>query len=197
VLVPVPEEIAGPFPLWEDIATVAQYQRQDITEGKPGVPLNLELSIVNVNGMSVDGGCAPVTDAMVYVWQCDKDGVYSGFDNAVGQTFCRGVQSTDSNGRVRFKTIYPGWYRGRVTHLHVRVYLANRLTATTQLAFPNGITTAVYGTPHYAARGQNTSIASAADDRLFADGTQYQMLSITPNATTVGYDGTITLGIAG
>ena len=55
-----------------------------------------------------------------------KDGVYSGYDqpgsNTVGQTFCRGVQMTDSTGLARFTTIYPGWYSGRITHVHFRVY---------------------------------------------------------------------------
>ena len=60
------------------------------------------------------------------------------------QTFCRGVQMTDSTGLVRFTTIYPGWYSGRITHVHFRVYLGNSLQATSQLAFPQDITQAVY-----------------------------------------------------
>ena len=74
-----PEETAGPYPLFNDIASASTYMREDITEGKTG----------------------------------DKDGVYSGYNqpgsNTVGQTFCRGVQMTDSTGLARFTTIYPGW----------------------------------------------------------------------------------------
>jgi len=58
----IPEETVGPYPLFNDIASAAAYQRADITEGKTGVPLNLILSIVNVSNQ-----CAPILTAMVYV----------------------------------------------------------------------------------------------------------------------------------
>src|SRR5262245_32038268 len=61
----IPEETVGPYPLFNDIASAAVYQRDDITEGKQGLPLKLTLKIVNVNN-----GCAPVLTAMVYVWHC-------------------------------------------------------------------------------------------------------------------------------
>jgi protocatechuate 3,4-dioxygenase beta subunit len=72
--------------------------------------------------------------------------------------FLRGVQMTDSAGLVRFTTIYPGWYSGRITHVHFRAYLGNALQATSQLAFPQDTTRAVYQSSLYAARGQNTSV---------------------------------------
>jgi hypothetical protein len=37
------------------------------------------------------------------------------------QTFLRGIQTTNSDGNVTFTTIYPGWYQGRATHIHVEV----------------------------------------------------------------------------
>jgi protocatechuate 3,4-dioxygenase beta subunit len=70
----IPQETEGPYPLWQDIATASTYMRQDITEGRSGMPLNLMLNLVNVNN-----GCAPITNALVYVWHCDKDGLYSGY----------------------------------------------------------------------------------------------------------------------
>lgn len=191
----IPEETVGPYPLFTSIAAASVYQRRDITEGKEGTPLRLTLRIVNVNN-----GCAAVTDALVYVWHCDKDGVYSGYSqpdvNAVGATFCRGVQATDTAGDVIFDTIYPGWYTGRITHIHFRVYLGNTLSVTSQLAFPQAVTTAVYATSLYAARGQNTSVGSFAADGVFNDGTQYQMCTVTENAETGGYDAVLTVGIA-
>ena len=94
----IPQETVGPYPLFNDIASAAAYQRDDITEGKTGVPLRLTLNIVNVNN-----GCAPILTAMVYVWHCDKDGYYSGYNqngaDLRGQTFLRGVQTTDTSGR--------------------------------------------------------------------------------------------------
>jgi len=190
-----PEETAGPYPLFSDIASASTYTREDITEGKTGVPLRLMLTFVNVNG-----SCAPITDALVYTWHCDKDGVYSGYNqpgnNTVGQTFCRGVQMTDSTGLTRFTTIYPGWYSGRITHVHFRVYLGNSLQATSQLAFPQEITRAVYSSSLYAARGQNTSVSSFSADNVFSDGEQYQLCTMSENAATGGYDAALTVGIA-
>lgn len=191
----IPQETVGPYPLFATIAAAAQYQRQDITEAKTGVPLRLTLRIVNVNG-----GCAPITNAMVYVWHCDKEGVYSGYSqpgaNAVGQTFCRGVQTTDANGDVTFLTVYPGWYTGRITHIHFRVYLGNALSATSQLAFPQSVTAAVYSSALYAARGQNTSVGGFAADNVFNDGTQHQLCTVSENSSTGGYDATLVVGIA-
>jgi protocatechuate 3,4-dioxygenase beta subunit len=189
----IPQETVGPYPLFNDIASAAAYQREDITEGKMGVPLRLTLNIVNVNN-----GCAPILTAMVYVWHTDKDGYYSGYNQSGadmrGQTFCRGVQTTDTSGRVTFATIYPGWYPGRATHIHFRVYLGLDLQATSQLAFPDTVTSAVYATPLYAAKGDNPTKAS--NDGIFSDGVTYQMPILTANAATGGYDAELTVGIA-
>ncbi|HZF28902.1 MAG TPA: intradiol ring-cleavage dioxygenase [Gammaproteobacteria bacterium] len=188
-----PEETVGPYPLFNDIASAALYQREDITEGQPGLPLRLTLTIVNANL-----ACVPVTTAMVYIWHCDKDGRYSGYNqpggDLRGQTFCRGVQTTDANGQVRFTTVYPGWYQGRATHIHFRVYLALDLQATSQLAFPDAVTAAVYNTSQYAAKGQNPIVT--LQDGIFSDGVTYQMPALTPNAALGGYDAALTVGIA-
>ena len=190
-----PQETAGPYPLFSDVASASTYMREDITEGKTGVPLQLLLTFVNAND-----SCAPITDALIYAWHCDKDGVYSGYSqpggNTLGETFCRGVQMTDSTGLVRFTTIYPGWYSGRITHVHFRAYLGNSLQATSQLAFPQDITKAVYASSLYGARGQNTSITSFSADNVFSDGEQYQRCTLTQNASTGGYDAALTVGIA-
>jgi protocatechuate 3,4-dioxygenase beta subunit len=189
----IPQETAGPYPLFNDIASAAMYQRADITEGKTGMPLNLMLNIVNLNNQ-----CAPILTAMVYAWHCDKDGYYSGYNqngaDLRGQTFLRGVQTTDTNGRVMFNTIYPGWYPGRATHIHFRVYLGLDLQATSQLAFPTATTSAVYASALYAAKGQNPT--SPSNDGIFSDGVSYQMPILTANAATGGYDAELTVGIA-
>ena len=103
---------------------------------------------------------------------------------------------TDNTGLARFTTIYPGWYSGRITHAHFRVYLGNSLEATSQLCFPQEITRTVYSSSLYAARGQNTSVTSFSQDGIFADGEQYQLCAMTENATTGGYDAALTIGIA-
>jgi protocatechuate 3,4-dioxygenase beta subunit len=77
-------------------------------------------------------GCAPVANANVEVWQCDASGNYSEYSqpgfNGTGQTFLRGVQTTDANGQATFTTIYPGWYAGRATHMHVEIFVNGAAT---------------------------------------------------------------------
>ena len=190
----IPQETEGPYPLTAVLSNSAMV-RQDITEGKSGIPLTLKLSLVDVNN-----GCAAVTNASVYVWHCDKEGVYSGYSqpgaNTIGETFCRGIQDTDANGEVTFATIYPGWYAGRITHIHFQVFLfsSTLATATSQLAFPQAITIDVYNTDLYG-KGQNTSVMSFSNDNVFSDGITYQMASVSGNVED-GYSATLQVGIA-
>lgn len=194
----VPQETEGPFPLLAILGNSSML-RSDIRENRSGVPLTLTLTLQNVNN-----SCIPITHAAVYIWHCDKDGAYSGYSSAQngshsGETWLRGIQLSNSNGQVTFTTIYPGWYAGRITHIHVQVYLNDNLsvtaTATTQLAFPQDVTAAVYGSPLYVAHGQNSSVGSFSADNVFSDGTSRQMLSLTGD-TASGYVAGITLGIA-
>jgi hypothetical protein len=80
----------------------------------------------------------------------------------------------------------------------VQVYLNDNLTvtatATTQLAFPQAVTTAVYNTALYT-KGQNTSVADFADDTVFSDGTATEMVAISGDPVT-GYAATLTIVIA-
>lgn len=107
-----PEQEEGPF--YIDFARV----RRDIVEDRPGVPLALTVAVVDSNT------CKPIRNAAVDVWHCDALGIYSGepSEGSVGRTYLRGIQVTDGNGRVEFKTIYPGQYPGRTTHIHVKVH---------------------------------------------------------------------------
>lgn len=140
--------------------------RTDITEDQPGMPLTLDFTVLDMFS------CAPLPGAVVSIWQPNAAGLYSGVVNVVldeqlqvlstsgadfrGATFLRGAQTTDAEGRVRFKTIVPGWYLPRPTHLHVRI---NPPTfgeeATTQLYFAPAICDEIYRTGAYAARGPN------------------------------------------
>lgn len=193
----MPEETSGPYPI--DLSSRPEFFRRDITEGRPGAPMNLTLKLFNTNN-----GCAPIANARVDVWHCDKDGIYSGFNlgsdggNQEGLTFFRGIQLSDAHGKAVFKTIYPGWYQDRITHVHFQVFLNNGLIATSQFAFPESITKIVYATPIYT-KGQNTSVADNMSDMEFGDSAadlQYEVCSITPNSSTGGYDATLAVGIA-
>lgn len=191
----IPQETEGPYDL--DLSSNQSVFRQDITEGRPGTSLDLLFTVVNIND-----NCRPIVNARVDLWHCDKDGVYSGFSqpgaNTVGQTFMRGIQMTDANGQVRFHTVYPGWYSGRITHMHFQVFMSSVLKATSQVAFPDSLNTTVYNTSLYSGHGQNNSVANNAADMVFSSppgALQYEMLTITENSTTGGYDGTFTIGL--
>ena len=155
-----PEQIEGPFYL--DQARI----REAISEGKPGVPLQL---IVRV--LEASASCAPIPQAAVDVWQCDALGIYSGYEGVAvaprhvepvnDKTFLRGTQLTDAAGAVRFHTIYPGWYAGRTPHVHLKLRIGSK-AATTQLYFPDEVTNAVYARDPYD-RHPNRDTTNAMD----------------------------------
>ena len=192
----IPSETDGPYPLYSVLSNSSMV-RSDVTDGKTGVPLTIELTLANVNG-----SCGVIPNAYIYIWHCDKDGTYSGYNstqngNHLGETYCRGIQQTDSSGKVTFQTVYPGWYGGRITHVHFQVYLTSlsgTVTATSQLAFPQAITQAVYASTLYAAKGPNTSVTSFSADNVFRDGTTYQMSSVT-GSVSAGYTAQLTIGV--
>jgi len=49
-------------------------------------------------------------------------GGYSTNDYDHSETFLRGGWYTDSNGMVEVTTVYPGYYNGRTTHVHLMVH---------------------------------------------------------------------------
>lgn len=131
VCVIVPEVTEGPY--YFDPALL----RADITEGRPGLPTTLKMQVV-------DQACAPLANARVDVWHCDADGNYSGYNGYEGETFMRGTQMSDADGMVTFATVYPGWYRGRTTHIHFKVFLNETTVLTGQIFFPDDVSNAVY-----------------------------------------------------
>lgn len=114
-----PELTAGPYYLDGPLA------RADITEGRPGTPLEFHVRVLALPT------CVPLERAAVDIWHCDAGGEYSGFNGnsleatRVGGTnnkrFLRGVQLTDADGVATFTTIFPGWYEGRTVHIHLKV----------------------------------------------------------------------------
>ena len=177
-----PEETEGPFYFDPNLV------RQNITEGKTGVPLHLTLNVVDEN-------CNPLPNVLVDVWHTDKDGLYSGYGNTSGQTFLRGTQLSDAEGKVRFETIYPGWYPGRATHIHFKARTSQATYVTSQFAFPDSVNDAVYATESYADRGSNP--ISNAEDGIFHNATpQYLLVTVAPDGQG-GQNGTFTMGISG
>jgi protocatechuate 3,4-dioxygenase beta subunit len=183
-----PEETAGPYPDRTGMLNNPAFFRRDVTEGRPGLPLTLTITVVDTRT-----SCGPLADAAVEIWQCDAAGNYSEYGQSSGQTFLRGLQTTDSGGKVTFNTIYPGWYMGRATHIHVEIYMNGRTVKTTQIAFPESISASVYRTGVYASKGLNTT--TNASDNVFSDGVQDEMATLSGDATS-GYTGTITIGVS-
>jgi protocatechuate 3,4-dioxygenase beta subunit len=74
-----PEQEEGPY--YVDFGKA----RRDVTEGKPGVPLQLRVALVDAKR------CEPLEAAAVDIWHCDATGVYSGFTaNGGGDAAGRG-----------------------------------------------------------------------------------------------------------
>ena len=180
-------EEVGPFPLYSKRDTSIQHV--DITEGKTGIPLAIALQINQVNK-----NCTALPDVQVVIWHCDKDGYYSGYTNSgylgnqdnTTKTFCRGMGTTDAQGIVRFKTIYPGWDQGRATHIHAQIYVGGNLKLSTQFAFPEEINAWVHDSVLYKPHGQNPT--KNTNDNVFRDSIAREMANLSPNVTTGGYD---------
>ncbi|MEZ5289157.1 MAG: hypothetical protein R2712_31005 [Vicinamibacterales bacterium] len=185
-------ETRGPYPDITGMAGNQAFFRQDIREGRPGTPLVVAVTVVNVRA-----GCAPVANAAVEIWQCDADGHYSeyaqGSFDGRGQTFLRGLQVTNTSGQCSFTTIYPGWYQGRATHIHIDVIVGGQRVKSTQMAFPENVTAEVYGQGAYAARGQNAT--TNARDNVFSDGTATELAAVSGTPAT-GYTASLQIGIA-
>jgi protocatechuate 3,4-dioxygenase beta subunit len=105
-----PNQVMGPFypvekPLDQDADLTVIAGRDGVAEGQ----------VVHVMGRVVNGEGAPVAGARVEIWQANTHGRYThAYDtnpapldpNFEGY----GVQTTDAEGRYRFKTIKPGAY---------------------------------------------------------------------------------------
>jgi protocatechuate 3,4-dioxygenase beta subunit len=184
----IPSETAGPFPL--DLSDNTFYFRKDVRESKPGVQLNLRMKIKGVQN------CEPMQNVRVNIWHCDKDGNYSGYDSFSGQTWCRGYQMTDATGEVEFITIFPGWYPGRVCHIHFQVYVNSSYAAISQLAFDEAAKDALY-IAHPTIYTKGPDPLEVGQDGVFSDGYQYQLATLTPNTTTGGYDSYLEVTVQG
>ncbi|SES29033.1 Dioxygenase [Streptomyces sp. yr375] len=145
------ETVEGPYYIDADKI------RQDITEDREGIPLLLDLKVIDSET------CKPIRNAAVDIWHCDAVGVYSGYEdmgNGGGgpaptgapptdaptdaptgpppggghqeptddTRYLRGTWGTDRAGHVAFRTVFPGWYRGRCVHIHVKVHVDGEWT---------------------------------------------------------------------
>jgi protocatechuate 3,4-dioxygenase beta subunit len=106
---------------WADWdADLSRVQRDTGVLSARGEHLGLELQLVDTKGRLVDG-------VEFEIWQCDALAAYRhpGVRLSVGQYDAGfqgfGASRSDSQGRLRFRTIKPVPYPGRTPHIHVKL----------------------------------------------------------------------------
>lgn len=176
------EVTEGPYYL--DLGLV----RRNIKGGRKGTPLTLRFTVIDV------ATCKPIENASVEIWHADASGTYSGVQGNTGN-FLRGIQKTDANGRVRFETIFPGWYRGRTPHIHVKVFAGGNEVHTGQVFFREAVKRKIYALGAYAGRGQEDT--SNARDNIFRDAGSRALVALKRKGEHVssGYTGRLTVGV--
>ena len=192
-----PSETAGPFPT----ITPSSLVRSDIRLDRTGVAFTIKITIKNTNS-----SCAALSGAIVDIWHCDKDGLYSEYGGTSMQTtnytavhFLRGRQTTDANGLITFTSIFPGWYQGRATHVHVHIYnSAGTSLLVTQIAFPEGSSSAVVAVNASTANGYTkgmTGYTYNASDNVFSDDTNGAEIATVSGSVAAGYVLTLTINV--
>jgi protocatechuate 3,4-dioxygenase beta subunit len=178
-----PASTAGPF--YVDEKLDRSDIRSDPSDGtvKPGALMTLNISVSSI----AEGSCAPLAGAIVDLWHCDADGVYSdavdqfqGRDTS-GKKFLRGFQAADGDGMAKFITIYPGWYPQRTPHFHYKIRSPASAGApyefVGQIYFDEGTSDRIYSKPPYAARGKRR--VSNLTDRIYnSDAGRQSMLAV-------------------
>lgn len=193
--VAVPQLTEGPY--FVDERLERSDVRSDPSDGslRAGVPLALTFVVSAISG----NNCQPLPGAMVDIWHCDAQGVYSdaadpNFGSTAGQKFLRGYQVTDVNGLARFTTIYPGWYQGRAVHIHFKIRNFPPANAgfdfTSQLFFDETLSSEVFALPAYQKQG---SFLRNGDDGIYNQSGGQTLLTLTPQDD--GYAATFDIGL--
>ena len=196
--VDIPEATAGPFPAdgseGVNVLNQAGVVRSDIRSSfgtasavAAGVPLAITLTVTDTSA-----NCAPLPEAAVYVWHCDREGRYSLYSPGVtGENYLRGVQVVNGDGVVRFASVFPACYPKRWPHIHFEIYqdLGSASSgagplATSQIALPEEVCEAVYATEGYGASVRNLSDVSPESDPVFRDGWNRRLGTITGSLTS-------------
>ena len=205
----IPQETAGPYPgdgsNGANVLNQTGVVRSDIRSSfaglsgtAAGIPLTVELTLVSA------ATCDVLADRAVYLWHCDRAGLYSLYSSGVtGQNYLRGVQPTDASGKVRFTSIFPACYAGRWPHIHFEVFpslakatnVANKV-ATSQIALPKATCDQVYATAGYELSARNLAQVSLATDNVFSDGSALELATITGSLAD-GFTAALTVGVNG
>eukprot|EP00250_Pteridium_aquilinum_P013859 c21616_g1_i1 orf=118-1011(+) len=164
-------ETEGPY--WKEENIEASNLKANLSDV---VPLNLTFRVVDGELSLKNGVCEPISMARIDLWHARYDGCYSDVskDHTEGETWLRGYQYTNSTGYALFNTIFPGWYRSRTVHIHVRVrlYNADNYTLyedTTQMFFDDAISTSIFENVYPYNERSSARDTYNSNDSLFAD----------------------------
>ena len=187
-----PQQTAGPY--YIDVNQI----RKDITEGKAGTPLRTTWYVVDA------ATCEPIPHAVVEIWHADARGAYSGFPgqgdvgniDTSGEIYLRGAQIADGEGKAEFETVFPGWYPGRVTHIHFKISFGDNTYVTSQSYFSQDLIDQIYSNDApYTNRGLNST--TNASDAIFVNTQGRDALVMTSSKDGDEYHASITIGIEG
>ena len=94
--------------------------------------------VLYLNGVVSNENGIPQSDAIIEIWQTDANGLYrhpkdksEGTRDPFFQYW--GRAKTDEEGKYSFKTIIPGKYQPRPSHIHFKVWVDEKVVLTSQM----------------------------------------------------------------
>lgn len=132
-----PEVTEGPY-----YHSAGHLVRSNMAEWQLGVLFMMNVGVIDIET------CEPVPDVLVDLWHANATGYYAGHPNprpdlvneqpategarrgllsayprtGFEETWLRGALPTDRNGVAEFTSVFPGYYQGRATHVHVKAF---------------------------------------------------------------------------
>lgn len=127
---PTPSQTTGPF--FHDALLTGRNLSELVPPGEPGA--------IRITGAVYDGAGAVVPDAMIEVWQADRDGRFDHPDDGRGFTGFGRAGTTE--GTFAFTTVKPGCVPGaggmQAPHISVSVFARGLLKrVVTRIYFPD------------------------------------------------------------
>ncbi len=94
--------------------------------------------VLNLTGVVLNESGNPQSDVIIEIWQTDKNGLYRHpRDRSRGKRdpFFQywGRAKTDKEGKYSFRTIIPGAYEPRPSHIHFKVWVGEKVVLTSQM----------------------------------------------------------------